>query len=364
MSATKTGSFIPKEEASLIACALNKDERPGFKSKIIQQSARMEPRVIDLINLKWTTRAQLAAALKDTGLGDINARLSSTIVRCLKPKEKAPVVELLSLAMETDTELAMSGLLLLDWIDKEGTVGAFDKDEKEKAIFDSKPFFEAGVAETFNKVGGAKLLKAINALPEKYRAHGLDTYKLIIGKIPPHLKSSLHFEQLRLDLHKASRTGRKPPWTPEELCDEIASYLEMAEPAPPKVYKTYKSEDGGERARRLKGQTLDGIVSGKWHNDKFTFLTIDGDDTNNVFCHKSAIIGTKPETGDHVQFQIEYTQVDGKHRERATKVKKKTAPKVNRAAQSQTEEHAEEDTQEADPGHQIIINRSYASVVR
>ena len=66
----------------------------------------------------------------------------------------------------------------------------------------------------------------------------------------------------------------------------------------------------------------------------------------------------------NVQFQIEYTLVDGKHRERATKVKKKTAPKVNRAAQSQTEEHAEEDTQEADHGHQIIINRSYASVVR
>ena len=375
-AASKSGSFIGKDEAKLISSSLAKDERSGFKSKVLQQSARVEPRVKELMQIKWTSRAELAKILKERGLGAVDERLSSTILACLKPKETAPVVELLSLATEDDIELAMSGLLMLKWIDEEGKLGAYNKDEQEKAIFDTKPFFIAGADERHNVIAGVKLVKAIEVLPPKYHTHGLDKLKLIISKIPPPEQNEMWAKQMRIDLHKAERGRAKVPWSPAELCTDIAGFLEMADPAGPivtaatdkdkgKAPNTSKighKDDGGERARRYKGKTLKGKVTSRWHDGKFTFLTIDGDGDQNVFAHKSAIVGEKPNEGDAVEFEIEYATVDGKRRERAKNVKKVIAPSVS-AAQIQTEDEDDEecDVESDDDG---VPPTHYRAVVR
>ena len=65
---------------------------------------------------------------------------SSQPYACLKGKEEKAIVKLLMLETETDEELGASGVLLFEWIDKEGSESAFGKDEKLKAAFDAKPF--------------------------------------------------------------------------------------------------------------------------------------------------------------------------------------------------------------------------------
>ena len=143
------------------------------------------------MGIKWNNRKELSEALKELNLEHVDRRLAATIWCALMDKNKAPTVELLTLVTESDAALGQSGVLLFDWIAKEGMGGAYDKGEKEKALFDATPFFYAGADETVNKVGGVKLLKAINTLPDKYHVHGFDSLKLILAKIPTHLSTEL-----------------------------------------------------------------------------------------------------------------------------------------------------------------------------
>jgi hypothetical protein len=64
-------------------------------------------------------------------------------------------------------------------------------------------------------------------LAPKYHVHGFDALKLILGKIPIHLRTELWVQKMELDLRNASRKGDKAPWTPQELCHEIAGHLEL-----------------------------------------------------------------------------------------------------------------------------------------
>ena len=222
-----TGPYISKDAGAHIASDLAKPNRAGFTAEILKKSTLVEGKVKDLMTIKWNNREELSEALKELGLEHVDRRLAATIWCALTDKNKAPTVELLTLMTESDAALGQSGVLLLDWIAKEGIDGAYNKDEKEKALFDATVFFRAGADETINKVGGVKLLKAINVLHPKYHAHGFDSLKLILNKIPSHLRKELWVEMMELDLRNASHKGGEAPWTPQELCGKIAGHLEL-----------------------------------------------------------------------------------------------------------------------------------------
>ena len=226
-------SLISTDSAALIACDLTVHERPGFKAKIKLQASLKEPRVRDLMDLKWETRAEFITQRDALGLKGVDAALSATIYACLKGKEEKAIVKLMMLETETDEELGASGVLLFEWIDKEGSESAFGKDEKLKAAFDAKPFFVAGVPEQDNKVMGAQLIKEIEVLPSQYTSPKYSKLALVISKIPPHLQNEFWAQKLRGDLNEVMRKGREEPWTLKELSNDIAAYCETSIPSPP-----------------------------------------------------------------------------------------------------------------------------------
>ena len=225
-------SLIPIESAALIACDLAVHERPGFMAKIKLQASLKESRVRDLMNLKWNTRTEFIDQRDKLGLKGVDAALSATIYACLKDKEKTAIVKLMMLETETDEELGASGVLLFEWINKEGSESALGKDEKLKAAFDAKPFFVAGVSEQENKIKGAQLIKEISVLPSQFTSPKYATLTLMISKIPSHLQTEFWAQKLRGELDGAMRKGREEPWTLKELSYEIAAHLETQIPAP------------------------------------------------------------------------------------------------------------------------------------
>ena len=142
-----TGPYISKDAGAHIASDLAKPNRAGFTAEILKKSTLVEGKVKDLMTIKWNNREELSEALKELGLEHVDRRLAATIWCALTDKNKAPTVELLTLMTESDAALGQSGVLLLDWIAKEGIDGAYNKDEKEKALFDATVFFRAGAEQ-------------------------------------------------------------------------------------------------------------------------------------------------------------------------------------------------------------------------
>ena len=364
----KTGSFIDKDEAKMMTSDLKKSERASFKATIFNKSTLAEPRVADLKAITWSSPKDLTTKLETLTLTKIDHRLASTIFACLKPKDSAPCVALLMAATEMDSSLALSGVRMLEFIDNIGNKQGIGKAAKLKEEFDNQAFFACGKDEVTSLVSGAKLLKEIDALPSEFTSAHYAKHELILGKIPHNVANDHWAAQLKWQLGRAMRNDEDPPWTPETLIGEIASELEAYPSDTLSARKGYVKEmlnDGGERARKLEGKTLRGTIARPWINDKYTFIKFKDEGGKDVFLHKSNVNGQKPMQGDKVEFMVANQKIDGQNREHAINVKKITEASV-RVAQIQTEEDTEENTEEEEQiqGQQIIINRSFATVVR
>ena len=184
----KTGSFIGQAAAKLMATKLEVSQRASFRAAIKNKSALVDPRVRILMSLSYETRGEFLIQLRELELESVDRRLAATIYECLEEKEKAPYVALLTDATDEDEQLAVSGRLLLDWIDNETEEGTQDDPETLKTIFDATDFFVAGASVAENKVSGSKLLKEIDALPPKYTTGVYDKAELVLTKIPGHLQ--------------------------------------------------------------------------------------------------------------------------------------------------------------------------------
>ena len=67
-----------------------------------------------------------------------------------------------------------------------------------------------------------------------------------------------------------------------------------------------------------------GVVA-RWNAERgFGFITPDGGGED-VFCHKSSIVGDAPQEGEKITFKIKHVLKDGTPRERAAEVKKAIA---------------------------------------
>ena len=355
----KTGSFITKEEAAHMTSDLEVSERSTFKTTIKTKSSLTEPRVRELMAIKYEGHEDYLKQIQALGLAGVDARLASTVYKCLKDKEKAPYVALLIGATEKDDILASSGRLMLDWIDKETEEGMRDDPKTLKTIFDATPFFTAEGTLAQNKVSGMKLLKAIEALPLKYTSDTYDKYELVMEKIPGHLHEEHWVKDLHLGLRRAKRDRGAAPWSLERLCNEIADELKNAAPSPSaysaghdrtKPKATVKG-DKGARAKRMKGAMLTGTLD-KWAgpDESYGFISFDGDEGERVFVHKSAITGDKPSKGDKVRFKIVAETRKGELRERADKVSRvmEANKPIVSAAAAQTEEEGGDDDDESD----------------
>jgi len=380
----KTGSFITKEEAAHMTSDLEVSERSTFKTTIKTKSSLTEPRVRDLMAIKYEGHEDYRKQIQALGLAGVDARLASTVYKCLKDKEKAPYVALLIGATEKDDILASSGRLMLDWIDKETEEGMRDDPKTLKTIFDATPFFTAEGMLAQNKVSGMKLLKAIEALPLKYTSDTYDKYELVMEKIPGHLHEEHWVKDLHLGLRRAKRDRGAAPWSLERLCDEIADELKNAAPSPSAntargahpverakdIEK--KTDDGGKRARKLAGKTLTGKI-GKWiqgrgkgQEHQFTFIKIDGDKGGDVFAHKSSVEGAEiPKEGDKVTFEIVHGSfMDGAEcKEYAVSVKRAGAKPIANAAAVQTEEDGGGDSGDESDDYDGVPPLHYRAIV-
>ena len=364
----RRGSFIPKAEAKQIACDLSKPKRAEFKSTMFTRGIHADPRVQELMSINWASPAELQVALGAiTGGKDLDLRLATTIYESMAPKETSSIVALLMKETAEDPSMAVSGLRMLRWIDEQGTKNpTATKHKALKAEFDATVFLKAGIPEEDNLVACMELVDAINALPARYTVSPLDKHELILGKIPAHLQTEHWVQQLKNELDRAVRKGAEP-WTVDALCEEISENLETADATPSAnaaaTTKNSPKDDGGARARRNEGKTLTGAM-GKWLSDgKFSFITIDGDSSGDVFCHQSSIVGSKPDKGDKVTFKIVHKAVKegSKSREFAVDVRKASPTAVNTPTANTATQADDDDDDESDSGTEIAPSASCAS---
>ena len=341
----KTGSFIGQAAAKLMATKLEVSQRASFRAAIKNKSALVDPRVLILMSLSYETRGEFLIQLRELELESVDRRLAATIYECLEEKEKAPYVALLTDATDEDEQLAVSGRLLLDWIDNETKEAIQDDPETLKTIFDATDFFVAGASVAENKVSGSKLLKEIDALPPKYTTGVYDKAELVLTKIPGHLQDKHWVQNMHYELRKAKRARAKAP-SLTDMCGDITDELKKAEPSPSantasRAEDKAKSPkvDNGARAKRMAGQMLTGTID-KWMgpDSSFSFIAFDGDGGERVFVHKSAIKGDKPAKGDKVRFKIIAETRKGVLRECAANVSLAKDKLVANAAAVQTEE--------------------------
>ena len=363
----KTGSYIPPETAKHLLTGLEVEERATFRATIKTKCTLADPRVRELMAIKYENVEDYVEQVRELGLRSVDARLASTVYACLKEKEEAPYVGLLMGATEEDEVLAASGRLMLDWVDEETEEGVRDDPVSLKNAFDATPFFVSGAPVAKNKNMGMKLLKAIKALPSKYTSGTYDAHELVLGKIPISSTGEHWVNDLRLELRRAKRDRAAVPWSLKKLCGEISDELQSAAPSPsafPAKTETGdrdKDKNGkvkqpgntkkhdGARARKLAGQTLTGTVT-SWikgqGRGQYSFITMEGDASGgNVFVHSRDVEGPLPKEGDTVQFQLKFDSFrEGEQpKERAVQVKSVVDKPVANAAAVQTEDDGASD---------------------
>ena len=373
----RTGSFLTGAAADTIKKNygdLSKPNRVPFTHAVTTHAKRSDDRVDALDNLKWKTAKDLKEQLEVLNLGGANKRLASTVYECMDADAEFPTF--IQQASLRDPELAVNGLYLLHYINHgAGTKGDYDDDKAEKADFDEKPFLVAGVSKMAGLNHGTKLLNEIEHLPIQYITHCHAKHSLVLEKIPPHLKGEHWVKTLKSEFLRATRNGKgTPPWTLEELVDEIATFLSKEEPVIPATTMAAsrdggasrkgnkdggahvsENDDGGARARKYAASKCDGVVN--WYDKDKKFGFAKAAEGKDIFIHASDLPeGQYPKTGDKISFNVKYDSK--KKRDNATNIEIGDSATANVAeAETQTLQPVTASAQIAAPVRQTTQSR-------
>ena len=241
---------------------------------------------------------------------------------------------------KTDRAAHQSGVLLAERVLGFGAIEDRADAEAHLDMIKESKWFDQGDSEITIKLGINKLRAAWYELPRKYRDAN-DLIDLLLKAIPSTVvwDTQRNYAQRlahEMDEHEALGLGRK--WTFIQLKKIIVKRLRCSpgQPAPgaysgPTALATHNprtptpttpTDTGAAGLRPADGKTIKGTM-GKWVGDSRTYCFLKvGDGKEDVFCHKSAIVGDEPEEGEAVEFTIKHVLKFGKLKERADQVKR------------------------------------------
>ena len=236
-----------------------------------------------------------------------------------------------------DRAAHQSGVLLAERVLAFGAIEDRADAEAHLEMIKATAWLKQGETEISLKLGVAKLRAAWYELPRKQRDAN-DLTDLLLKAIPSTVAwdTERNYAQRlahEMDEHEALGMGRK--WTFAQLKRIIIKRLRRSPiqrvqaTMSPTVLTAHNprtptpTDTGGTAGLRPADGTMIKATMGKWVGDNRTYCFLKvGDGKDDLFCHKSSIVGTEPEEGEEVELMIKHVLKFGKLKERADQVKR------------------------------------------